>query len=709
MTRMSSFSDKLRSVRLFGQSRWLAAADFDSRSLRLVVVDRIAGKPKISRMASFDLPKALDTTDAAALGEFLGASVRELGASRAALAMSLPRGKAVLKPLSLPAGTSDAEAPAMVRYQVAKELPFRTEEAVVDFVFEETHFDAESPAPEQTASRNVLVAAAGVPVVDFYRQVAWSARLRLERLGLRAAATVRCLRSCVTEHEDKPLAFVHLTADESEIGVLDAGSLAFSRAASIQIPSAESLESDVVRSAVQQAATETIRSLQSYQAVQGGRPVERVLLAGGTGIEAEVARQIGRRLGVGAEVFRASDAIGLGDQSESPTAYVAAIGMAVGDRQGNLSFDFLSPKRPVAKRDPKKTRTTVLGAAAALVLVLAVAAGGMHIHRKQSVVRQLESEVAEKQKTARQAEEMRALVEAREQWASAGQDWLPHLDRVSRAFISPDRAYAADFDGSVVESRRRGRRGARDQLSITSRARDKAEAIRLRERIRSVGYRLGRPGAVAGGEKSGFPDGARVEAYVAPDGELNPAAVSLEPRPADDRWARKHGQVSGAVTEGDAPEDEEGSSEESPPINAVVTGPPPESQDGPPSYQYVGMDRFEKDAAGLDSLSGKPVAFTARPTRLRGAVWALPDVGASDYECLAFAEIGGSNRRAVLVYVKKDSDTTKFLRENRRNRRMYGEGVVVYGRAHHIDKEWRTQRGRSCPVAVIADTVAWKE
>ena len=121
------------------------AVDMDSRVLRIVCAERTGRHIRIARLLRADFPDDLDATDASAVGGFLAATLRGASISAAAMVMSVPRGQAVLKPVRLPPGTDEADLPDMVRYQVERELPFRIEEAVVDFTISRHYHVDDSP------------------------------------------------------------------------------------------------------------------------------------------------------------------------------------------------------------------------------------------------------------------------------------------------------------------------------------------------------------------------------------------------------------------------------------------------------------------------------------------------------------------------------------------------------------------------------------
>ena len=285
---------------LFSRRRFVAV-DFDSRHLWIAQAEHAGTRASVRKLAEVPIPDGIDTSDAVAFGEFLGATLKKMKLAGSWVLMCVPRGQAVLKPLVLPAGSAPDELPGMVRYQMQGELPFQLAEAVIDFTGA-SHRGTSRGAAAPADGVSVLVAAVRVPVVDHYRQIALAAGVKLEGLGLRPYANISCVNACVKRAEGEPVALVHITADETEIDVVVGPDLVFSRSAVMPlVTDAPQWDSRHDRS-VRDVIAEVVRSLQSFQAMEGGRAVDAILVAGGVGIEAQVARALSVGLGVPCEI-----------------------------------------------------------------------------------------------------------------------------------------------------------------------------------------------------------------------------------------------------------------------------------------------------------------------------------------------------------------------------------------------------------------------
>ena len=324
---MASIFDGLKKIS--PGPRCFAAVDFDGRQLRVVHAERVGGRTRVLKLAAVSIPPGLDMASAKDVGLLLGSTLKDMRLRNVGVLMNVARAEAVLKPVTLPPGTPQSDLASMVQFQVEKELPFRPEEAVIDFTIE-SHYDVDAAQGEEVASTgmDVLVAAGRLPVVDHFRQIAEAAGVKLRRLGLRPYANVRCVDACTRRGAKETLLVVHFGADETEIDVLVGSALSFSRSAAVRIPPAEGDPHELAES-VRTVTMEVVRSVQSYQAVERSSRIDSILVAGGTGVEAIAAEELSARLGAPCELFNPTAALGLG-QVENPSAFISALGLAIG-------------------------------------------------------------------------------------------------------------------------------------------------------------------------------------------------------------------------------------------------------------------------------------------------------------------------------------------------------------------------------------------
>lgn len=545
-----------------GLSRRFTAVDFDSRQIRIVHAEHVGGRMRVLKLHQLSMPPETDLSNAQMIGEILGRGIRELGLSGTGVLMSVARGQAVLKPLTLPASTPRHELPAMVQFQMEKELPFRPEEAVIDFTVAE-HFDAVASAELSPSGDGVslLVSAVRLPVVDYHRRIAEAAGIKLTRLGLRPYASIQCVDACTLRAQSETIAVVHVTHDETEINVLLDGSLTFSRSAVVTVLPPKTGSDPAIKETVDALATEVARSLQSYQAVQGGKKVDAILVAGGTGIESRLAAHLAQRLLIKCEIFHPGPTLGVHSDAPETSAFIAALGLAVGHCSKILPFDFLAPKRPIVRRDRKKIRRVAAMAVAGILLLTAGVAFARHLQAKRAVIQKLRNDLASATDENKKVKRLEKQVKAFDAWLTDSRNWLDHWAYLSCLFPPSQDAYITNFrvnrsDGSI---------------SFIVKAREAEIITELGKSLNNRGYEF-IPGRETATERDpyGYLHSADFKVILPPNLEMNLANVAKPERPIDDSSLQDYRPGQGPVKPSST------SSERlSPPPSPPPSSPPP--------------------------------------------------------------------------------------------------------------------------------------
>jgi Tfp pilus assembly PilM family ATPase len=559
-----------------GQGGTFTAVDFDARRVRVVQLDVGGKKPRVRKMHSEPMPATVSLSDPQAVGALIGKVLKQLrlGAGAGGILMNVSRGQAVLKPLNLPHVDSHDELPGMVRYQVEKELPFSGEQAVIDFALE-NHFDAEKSATSSSdgsdGSMELLVAAVHQKVVAHYLAIAEAAGVKLRRLGLRPYANMCCIEACQVVEPGHKVAVIHIAAEETQIDIFTDQSVAFSRAAAVKVAGARSQacgdpgppplptaeekafeskldsllepESEDLREnggksggkrkhaageatdAVEQVVTEVTRSLKSYHAVQRGQGIRKILVAGDTGIEAQVVERLAQAFDTPCARFSPASGIDLGGkEGEDASAYISAFGLAIGQGgRDTVPFDFLNPKRPVRRVDPVKRKLMIAGAAASVLLVATIGWTATHILGERAELDALIGEVNDLKTQVRQGGSMVNRVGAVEKWHDGQRHWLEHWTKVSALFPAANEAYITGMRSS-----------SDNHINITLRSRSGEAITAMGERLSEAGYAfsLGRITTVT--DPHGYGYNATLAVMIDPKMELKLDELPPVERPSDD-------------------------------------------------------------------------------------------------------------------------------------------------------------------------------
>ncbi|MCC5828009.1 MAG: pilus assembly protein PilM [Phycisphaeraceae bacterium] len=460
--------------------------DIDSRHLYLALAEHVRGKTRFHRLAMEPLNDETRLDDPVAVGRAIRRAAKRHKMQAKGMVMHLRRAQVVLKPMVLPRPDSAFELAQMVRFQISKDLSLEPGETVIDYAIE-THVETEGEG-EESGGLEVLAAAVRHSIVEFARAVAQEARLKLFRLGLRPYADMFGALNARMDTTPEALALVHLTADETEVSVFHGDTLAFSRACVTRLHGRpEKAQGDATQEtkatsgAADAAVLEAARSLQSFQAVQRdrSRPIGTILVAGGTGFEAEVADKLTTRLGVPSQVFEPSEQVLIRRKpDESLSGFISCIGLAVSERdvyRQPLNFD--RPKNPKAPLNIKRVRRIAIGVAAAILLFAGV---GYAINERITLTRErdrLTTMVAQQREPVREAARQVRRVESLNRWTESAEPWVGHLALISSAFPDAELAYINSF---TTQSNRR----VNFQLS----SRDSTVADRIEQALRELGY-----------------------------------------------------------------------------------------------------------------------------------------------------------------------------------------------------------------------------
>ncbi|MHC4293976.1 MAG: hypothetical protein ACYSTL_00150, partial [Planctomycetota bacterium] len=442
----------------------------------------------------------------------------------------------VLKTLSFPPNTPADELPGMVHYQVEKELPFPVAEAVIDFTIESHYDTAADSEPGETnesddENRNVdvLVAAIRLAVLDYSRQLASAAGVKLLRLSLRPYADMRCVSAAHPRTTEQTLALVHVTTDETEIDVIENRSLAFTRSAVKPMGDIAAGNEQELSEGVSSLVAEVTRTLQSYQAVQRGVRIDAALIAGETGVEAAAAEQLSERLGAACEMLEPAKAFK--DYREGPVGseFISALGLAVAHPSDEeLPFDFLNPKRPPVQRDMRKVRIITAAAAAAVLLITVFASGSIYLSTKRSEVNRLEDERIKLEKAIKAVREASQRVDAIEQWVQSTPDWLEYWAHLNCVFPSAEDIYLTRLNTNTDGS-----------TTLTVQARNPEAITELSERLSAAGYKFTPGSSSPGRDPHGYAYSTTLRILPATDMKVDLATTQPAERPDDDAPAEE--------------------------------------------------------------------------------------------------------------------------------------------------------------------------
>lgn len=459
--------------------------DMDSRHLWLALAEHVRGKTRFHRMAMEPLGEDVALDDPASVGRAIRAAMRKHKLYAVGAVMSLRRAQVVLKPMVLPRPDSAFELASMVKMQLGKDLSLEPNETIIDYAIES--FAEETSEDDEPGGLEVLAAAVRVPIVDFCRAVARETGLRLFRVGLRPYADMFAAIHAKLPEPPSHFAVVHVTADETEVGVVDGDSLAFSRSSVTRLfqRSPEHSPNELMPpppAPVDAAVIEVARSLQSFQAVQRDRTrtIQSILVAGGTGFEEELAEKVSRRLGVPCVVFEPSGSVQIRRSPEGGSigGFISCMGLALGEQDTRRQLlNFAAPKNPRPPLNMKLYRRVAVTAAAVIGLASGVTMGISNRVALNEELAGLRQQIAEQREPLRQAAREVRRAEALAAWEQSGEPWLGHLAKMSSAFPTAELAYINSFTSQSA-----------GRMTFQLSARDSNVADQVVENLRGLGY-----------------------------------------------------------------------------------------------------------------------------------------------------------------------------------------------------------------------------
>jgi type IV pilus assembly protein PilM len=428
------------------RTRKILAIDWDAKQLRIVHALLSKRGVKIDRLLSVAIPSDVDPASPESMGAFIRNALNQEDIHTRHAIVDIPRDQAILKTLTLPPADPESMA-GVVRIQIAKELPFPVDGAVIDFAMEPIEPEtsaSQEPGRHERKTVDVLVAAVRHELRDQYVATLSAAGLRLDRIGLRPYANKVAVCRLLEHALPERVVFIDVRPSLTEIDVLKRGALAFSRAASVMIPEQVSdgpmllltrpaekdelsgprlaLDSDSgehppaggtreglgeppartsrpassLEKVINALVLEVTRSIEAYRAGDPGATIDHVVIAGDVGVEERLAEAIQFRVGLSTELYNPASTFGWEpDEGANAAAFSATLGLVLGHAETDvLHFDFLHPKRTGEAAKKRLRKAPVL--AAVVLLFLAAGAIGLTQYRKddRATLARIEAEIA---------------------------------------------------------------------------------------------------------------------------------------------------------------------------------------------------------------------------------------------------------------------------------------------------------------------------
>lgn len=508
----------------------ITALDVEGLTVRVVQMN---SRGRVDQLLSgtLELAPDADRNDPFILGPAIRRALNKLGLRPSAVVMGVPRARVVLRTLVVPMIQKQAELASLVHFQVSKDLPFRMEEAVVDFKVRRQILPPPETTPGTEGSDSsaavpvppkleVLVAAVKSDVVEFYQRVAEAAGFKLMALGLLPYANARCVEECQVVKGDDAFALVSLRPDEVGIDVIAQQALLFSRGAPIRGASDAAPEAMVSASVI-----EVVRSLHSYSGLEAGTSVNSVWVTGGTGQEENVVAALESRLTTPCSPLNLGTSLKLPADMHSAAAGAAAplgLALGMGDSAG-LPFDFLNPKKPAVQRDLRRiyALSAVIGLAVLMMILLGIRS--FLINRRTAILDSANTEFVDADKKRPVYRKLLQQTAVVEDWIKGERDWLEHYAYLTSVLPPSDEIYITSLAVS-----------SQNTIRLAVQARSGETLARLEKQLVAAGYEVKPIAITPGADRFGYEFRSTVEISVSPKLKIDLHKVRPQSRPIDD-------------------------------------------------------------------------------------------------------------------------------------------------------------------------------
>ncbi|HLN27028.1 MAG TPA: hypothetical protein VK395_04750 [Gemmataceae bacterium] len=385
------------------------ALDWDHKQLHIVAAVINGGTVRIQKTAVFAEEQTPNPAEAEALGQRLRDHLKEAGIAPAPVLACIGRDRVILKEVRYPA-VKAAEEPALVRFQVAKELTDPLEEMVLDYA----PTGEATPGGEQRALALIIRR----ELLGAYQTLCQAAGLKLAALVPRPVALLACLGGIADAQASasatgEGLAILSLTERWAELAVARAGMLFFARS----LPGGAALTGEVRR------------NLAVYAGQWPQHPIRALYVADGAGEHTALCQRLQDLLSYPVHAFDPFAGIQApGVSIAANGSFAAAVGLLRTQAQRRpFAINFVKPKEPKPPDDSSQRRLLIAGALAACVLLALGWLGYAQLARKDRELAALQEKKLLQDALLHKMQEDDTRFLAIDEWSETQISWLDEL------------------------------------------------------------------------------------------------------------------------------------------------------------------------------------------------------------------------------------------------------------------------------------------
>jgi Tfp pilus assembly PilM family ATPase len=453
-------------------ARYLAI-DVDQHGLHAVSGPARAGAAKVEHALAWvpgadHGPPPLTVETARAVGEELRDRLKAAGVPAAPVLVAVGRDKVILKEVKHPP-VPPTEEPAVVRFQVMKDITEAADDVVIDYL------------PLGPASADATTGDVRAAVVIVRKEVLAAVRAMCDAAGLKLAAVTprpyavaallgQAFAAGTAPRPADPAdssAVLTLGPQGGEFTVVRNGQVVFTR--SVPTPA---LADKVL------LVAEVRRNLTMSAGQTNGHPVRAVYVAEPDELLGGWANKLDGDLPVPVHAF--DPLVGTApDVDPARRGRFAGAAGLLACKAAGLPINFAAPRQPKAEKDPNRKLYAYAAAAAAVLFLGGGALGYLTLAAADRKLDALQTEKADLEKLTGDAEPDRKRLEAVDQWAGRGVNYLDEMFDLADRFPVGDQVRATKVTGSAIRVDKAGKQEAQAKLDLLIGSKTPAAAAEL--------------------------------------------------------------------------------------------------------------------------------------------------------------------------------------------------------------------------------------
>jgi Tfp pilus assembly PilM family ATPase len=430
------------------------ALDWDHQRLHVVAATIRGGRVQIQRAAVWKEDQSPNPAEAEALGRLLRERLKDAGIGPTPVLACVSRDRVILKEVHYPS-VPPHEEPAVVQFQVSKELTDAADEVVLDYApVPQTGTNGEQHALALVIRRELLTA---------YEALCRGAGLKLVALTPRPFGMLACWKQVVgAESPEAAVALLTVEEDGAEFCIVHRDRLLLTR----------SLAAGTT------LAGEVRRSLAVY-AAQGQQPPVRAVYVAGGEEHAPFRARLGDILGIPVHPM---DPFAGVQRPEIPAAdrgsFVSAVGLLYARAQrAELPINFAQPKKPKPPRNVNKIRLMAAASVAAMLLLGAVGYCSILLAEKQHELDYASLRKTQLDGDLKLLDDDSNRIAALDEWNQGGIVWLDELYDLTSRFPDTESIRLISLNGAPLTHSTQTKRSAKPVPGAKTSDEDQSKAV----------------------------------------------------------------------------------------------------------------------------------------------------------------------------------------------------------------------------------------